>query len=265
MGATAMAYPYRSALVTGASSGIGAEFAEQLARNGTDLVLVARRGTRLKHLADRLTERYGVRADTLALDLAQEIGLQTAAERLADTGRPVELLVNCAGFASARPFGALPLDHEVRQVGVNVLAPMVLTHAALRQMRERKHGGIVHVSSIVAGLPMPKSAVYGASKAFLGSLGESLHMEARGSGVHITTVRTGLVRTEFHEVAGLDTRGLPRLAWMEPRQVVTPALRAVTRGRPVVTPGAMNRPQPFLLGMVPRPLLQALVRRIYRV
>lgn len=260
-----MAYPYRSALVTGASSGIGAEFAEQLARNGTDLTLVARRRTRLKDLADTLTERYRVSVDILALDLAEEIGLLTAAERLADAGRPVELLVNCAGFASARPFGELPLDHEIRQIGVNVVAPVVLTHAALRQMRERRHGGIVHVSSIVAGLPMPKSAVYGASKAFLGSLGESLHMETRGSGVHITTVRTGLVRTEFHQAAGLDTEGLPRLAWLEPRQVVTPALRAVTRGRPFVTPGAMNRPQPYVLGMMPRPLLQAMVRRLYRV
>ncbi|WP_225849162.1 SDR family oxidoreductase [Streptomyces sp. HPF1205] len=260
-----MAYPYRTALVTGASSGIGAQFAEQLARNGTDLVLVARRLGRLKELADRLTERHGVRADPLALDLASDIDLQTAAERLADTGRPVELLVNCAGFASARPFGELPQEHEVRQIGVNVVAPVVLTHAALGAMRERRHGGIVNVSSIAAGLPMPKSAVYGASKAFLGSFGESLHMEARGSGVHITTVRTGLVHTEFHRAAGLDTEGLPRLAWMEPHQVVTPALRAVARGRPFVTPGAMNRPQPFLLGLFPRPLLQALVRRVYRV
>ncbi|MBM9508191.1 SDR family NAD(P)-dependent oxidoreductase [Actinacidiphila acididurans] len=258
-------YPYRSALVTGASSGIGAEFAEHLARLGTDLTLVARRETRLKHLADRLTERYGVGVDVLALDLADDLDLRRAAERLGDRLRPVDLLVNCAGYASARRFDDLPLDREMHQIGVNVLAPVVLSHTALRAMRERGHGGIVQVSSIVAALPMPKSAVYGATKAFLGSFGESLHMEARGSGVHVTTVRTGLVRTEFHRAAGLDTAGLPKLAWLEPHQVVAPALRAVARGRPFVTPGAMNRAQPFLLGLLPRPLLQALVRRIYRV
>jgi short-subunit dehydrogenase len=260
-----MTYPYRTALVTGASSGLGAEFAEQLARAGVDLTLVARRRTRLKHLADRLAVSHRVNVDVLAVDLGEETGLRTAAERLADTARPVDLLVNCAGVGSAEPFDDLPLDSQTRQIAVNVTAPVVLSHTALRQMRGRRHGGIVQVSSIVSGLPMPKSAVYGASKAFLGSFGESLHMEARGSGVHITTVRTGLVHTEFHETAGLDTSGLPKLAWLEPRQVVAPALRAVARGRPFATPGAMNRPQPFFLGMLPRPVLQAIVRRVYRV
>jgi short-subunit dehydrogenase len=265
MATTTMRLPYRRALVTGASSGIGAEFAEQLALAGVDLTLVARRETRLKQLAARLTERYGVAVDILALDLGDQLHLAVAAERMGDRDQAIDLLVNCAGYGSAGYFDELPPDRESHQIRVNVLAPVVLSHAALRQMRERRHGGILNVSSIVAGLPMPKSAVYGACKAFLGSFGESLFMEARGSGVHVTTVRTGLVRTEFHDTAGLDTAGLPRLAWMEPRQVVTPALRAVARGRPFVTPGAMNRPQPFLLGALPRPVLQAVVRRMYRV
>jgi short-subunit dehydrogenase len=258
-------YLYRSAMVTGASSGIGAEFAEHLARAGADLTLVARRESRLKHLAGRLSDRYRIRAEVLALDLSDDLDLKTAAERVADRDRPIELLVNCAGFGSAGYFDRLPLDREARQIAVNVLAPVVLTHAALSRMRERGHGGIIHVSSIVAGLPAPRSAVYAATKAFLGSFGESLYMEARESGVHITTVRTGLVRTEFHQAAGLDTTGLPRLAWMEPHQVVAPALRAVAAGRAMVTPGGFNRAQPFLLGMLPRPLLQAVVRRMYRV
>lgn len=264
-GRTAPRYPYRSALVTGASSGLGAEFAEQLARLGTGVTLVARRETRLKQLAARLTDEYGATADVLALDLGDAADLRAAADHLADPAHGVDLLVNCAGYASAGRFDELPVRGECRQIGVNVLAPVVLSHAALGRMREHGHGGILNVSSIVAGLPLPKSAVYGAAKAFLGSFGESLYMEARGSGVHVTTVRTGLVRTEFHETAGLDTEGLPRLAWLEPRQVVAPALTAVAAGRPFVTPGAMNRPQPFLLGALPRPLLHALVRRIYRV
>jgi short-subunit dehydrogenase len=258
-------YLYRSALVTGASSGIGAEFAEQLARAGADLVLVARRETRLKHLAGRLSDRYGVKARALALDLSDDLDLKTAADRVADRDQPVELLVNCAGFGSAGYFDGLQLDRETRQIAVNILAPLVLTHAALGRMKQRGHGGILHVSSIVSGLPMPKSAVYGAAKAFLGSFGESLYMEARYSGVHISTVRTGLVHTDFHKTAGLDTAGLPRLAWMEPHQVVGPALRAVAAGRPFVTPGVLNRLQPFLLGMFPRKVLQGLVRRVYQI
>ncbi|HEY5836868.1 SDR family NAD(P)-dependent oxidoreductase [Streptomyces sp.] len=258
-------HAYRSALVTGASSGIGAEFAEQLARGGADLTLVARREHRLKQLATRLADQYGVAVDVLTLDLADTSDLEIAAERVADRGQPIELLVNCAGLGSAGYFSELPLERETAQIRVNVTAPVVLAHAALGRMRERRHGGILNVSSIVSGLPMPKSAVYGASKAFLGAFGESLFMEARGSGVHVTTVRTGLVHTEFHDAAGLDTAGLPRLAWLEPRQVVTPSLHAVAKGRPFVTPGIMNRPQPFFLGALPRRVLQAMVRRMYRV
>lgn len=258
-------YPYRSALVTGASSGIGAEYAEQLALGGVDLTLVARREIRLKQFATRLADQYGVAVDVLALDLGDDSDLEVATARMADRDQPIDLLVNCAGFGSAGYFSELPLERESHQIRVNVMAPMALAHAALGQMQERRHGGILNVSSIVAGLPMPKSAVYGACKAFLGAFGESLFMEARSSGVHVTTVRTGLVHTEFHDAAGLDTSGLPRLAWLEPRQVVTPSLRAVAKGRPFVTPGVMNRPQPFFLGALPRPVLQAMVRRMYRV
>jgi hypothetical protein len=260
-----MSYPYRTAFVTGASSGLGAEFAEQLARSGAAVTLVARRETRLKQLATRLTDQYGVATDVLALDLGDEADLEAAARRVADTDRPVDLLVNCAGYGSSGLFGDLPLERETHQMRVNVLAPVVLSHAALGQMQQRRHGGILNVSSIVSGLPMPRSAVYGATKAFLTSFGESLFMEARAAGVHVTTVRTGLVRTEFHEAAGLDTAGLPKLAWLQPGQVVTASLRAVARGRAFVTPGAMNRSQPYMLGAMPRPVLQAMVRRMYKV
>lgn len=260
-----MSYPYKRALITGASSGLGAEYAEQLARSGADLTLVARREERLRQLAARVTEQYGITAEVLPLDLGDDKDLRVAAERAGARDQPVDLLVNCAGYGSSGYFSELPLEDETHQIRVNVVAPVVLSHAALGQMQERRHGGILNVSSIVSGLPMPKSAVYGASKAFLGSFGESLFMEARARGVHVTTVRTGLVRTEFHEVAGLDTEGLPKLAWMRPEQVVTPSLRAVAKGRAFVTPGAMNRSQPFFLGALPRPVLQSMVRRMYRV
>ena len=265
MARPAAPYPYRSALVTGASSGIGAEFAEQLARAGVRLTVLARREARLKELASRLTAQYDVDVDVLALDLGEEKDLHVVAERVADRVLPVDLLVNCAGYGSTGPFADQSLDRERHQIRVNLLAPVVLTHAALEQMRERRHGGILNVSSIVAGLPMPKSVVYGATKAFLESFGESLFMESRADGVHITTVRSGLVSTEFHDVAGIDKEALPRLAWMRPADVVAPALHAVARGRAFVTPGAVNRAQPFILRALPRPVLHAMVRRMYRV
>jgi short-subunit dehydrogenase len=258
-------YPYRSAFVTGASSGIGAEFAEQLARAGVRLTVVARREARLKQLASRLTAQYGARVDVLPLDLGDEKDLQIAAGRMTDRDQPVDLLVNCAGYGSTGPFAEQPLHAERHQIGVNLLAPVVLTHAALKQMRERRLGGILNVSSIVSGLPVPTSVVYGATKAFLESFGESLFMEARADGVHVTTVRSGLVHTEFHDVAGTDRERLPRVAWMRPADVVAPSLRAVAKGRPFITPGAMNRAQPFILRALPRPVLQAMVRRMYRL
>lgn len=203
--------------------------------------------------------------DVLAVDLSVAGELQLVADRLRSTTEPIDLLVNCAGFGSAKTFAELPLAREAREVAVNVTAPVTLAHAALEQMLGRRLGGILNVSSIVSALPMPRSAVYGASKAFLTSFGESLYMETRTAGVHVTTVQAGLVRTEFHEAAGLDVTGLPKLSWLEPQQVVGPALRAVAKGQPTVTPGLMNRPQPAMLRALPRPLVRAMVGRMYRV
>ncbi|WP_372410337.1 SDR family NAD(P)-dependent oxidoreductase [Streptomyces luteireticuli] len=258
-------YPYRHALITGASSGIGAEFAAQLARLGASLTLVARRADRLKNLAQGLGRQYGVPVEVLALDLGSEADLDTVARSAGDRERPVELLVNCAGYTATGLFGTSPLERDTHQIRVNVVAPVVLSHAVLEGMRERGHGGILHVSSITSVLPMPKTTLYGAAKAFLSAFGESLHMETRADGVHVTTVRTGLTRTEFHKVAGVDTSGLPPLGWLEPERVVASALRAVAKGRPFVTPGAFYRPQPFLLGALPRSVVRSMVRRTYRI
>jgi short-subunit dehydrogenase len=259
-----MTYPYRTALVTGASSGLGREFARQLAADGVSLVLVARRADRLDQLAAELVDRYRSGVEVLAADLADSKDLLRVEERLADPERPIELLVNNAGFDNSGPFAEVPVDTEVAEISVNVVAPVRLTRAVLPSMVAARLGGVVIVSSAVAALPLPRSATYGASKAFLTSLSESLYMEVRPAGVHVTSIGAGLIRTEFHEVAGIDTAGMPKAAWMRPEEVARAGLAAVAAGRVTVVPGMFNKFQAPMYKLMPRFMLRAMVKRFYR-
>jgi short-subunit dehydrogenase len=261
----AMAYAYRTALVTGASSGLGREFAEQAAAAGSDLILVARRAKLLDELAAELTRRYGIAAEVLPADLADEHGIAQVEERLAEPGRPVDLLINNAGFDMTGRFAEVPADVQQQQLAVNVVAPIRLARAALPHMIKEQWGGILLVSSLVSALPMPGSALYGGSKALLTAFGESLHMEARPHGVQVTTVSAGLIRTSFHEVAGINTEGLPKAAWMEADAVARAGLSAIAAGRVTVIPGGLNRVQAVYAKFAPRALLRAMTKRfLYR-
>jgi hypothetical protein len=251
-----MAYPYRTALVTGASSGVGREFARLLAAEGVSLVLVARRLDRLDELATELIDRHGVPVEVLAADLAEEKELAQVEQRLADPERPVDLLVSNAGFAHAGGFAEVPLETALSKLDVNVVAPVRLARAVLPRLIAQGKGGIIFVSSLVSSLPMPRSAIYGASKAFLTSFSESLHMEAKQHGVHVTSVAAGLVRTEFHSNAGINTKDIPAIAWGEPDQVAKAGLAAVAAGKVTVIPGAMNKLQIPFFKVAPRALLR---------
>lgn len=252
-----MTFPYRTALVTGASSGIGAALARRLARRGTDLVLVARREDRLAELAGRLRREHGVEAEVLAADLADDEQVRLVEKRLTDPERRIALLVNNAGAGSAGPFAERPVEDEARQVAVNLLAPLRLTRAVLPGMIGAGTGGVLLVSSLVSRLPMPGSATYGATKAALTSLGESLHLEVAGTGVHVTTLSAGLTHTEFHDAAGLRKSDLPKaVPWMRPDAVAEAGLRAVAAGRVEAVPGARNRAQLPMLALTPRRLLR---------
>lgn len=256
---------FSSAMVTGASSGIGRAFATELASGGTNLVLVARRGQVLEELAAHLREAHGVRITTLACDLTEDKDLSRLEQRLSDADDNVELLVSNAGAGTAGRFADLPVDGELASLGVNVTACVRLVSAALPGMLQRGQGGIVTVSSMVASMPMPTSATYGATKAFLSSWTESLHLEVRNQGVNVTCVEAGLTHTGFHEAAGIDRSDLPRVGWTEPSVVARAGLRAVCAGRPRVVPGTMNRLQGPMLKMMPRPLLRSVVARMYQV
>jgi short-subunit dehydrogenase len=260
-----MSFPYRTAVVTGASSGIGRSFAHLLAQRGVDLMIAARRGERLDQLARELIAAHRIRVEPVRCDLRDDQDLSNLEDRLGDPAHPVDLLVSNAGFGTTGLFHSLPADRELDQLMVNVVAPLRLARAALPGMVGRGRGGVICVSSMVGALPMPRSATYGATKAFLSAFHESLHVELRGRGVTVTTVNAGLTRTGFHEAAGADLAGIPAMAWLDPDQVALAGLRGWLAGRPIVVPGAMNRAQIPLLRLAPRAVLRSLVRRMWKV
>jgi uncharacterized protein len=246
---------WSAALVTGASSGIGAEMARQLGSRGTDLVLVARDEGRLTALAHELTAaRAGLVAEVLPADLTTTDGIAAVEARLADPHRPVDLLVNNAGFGASGDFCDVDADRWTDMVTCNVTALMRLTRAALPGMVERGRGAVLNVSSLTALQPVPGSAVYAATKAFVTSFTESLHEELRGTGVTATTALPGFTRTEFQLRAGHEslTRGLPGVVWQDAGPVAAEALDAAAKGRASVVCGPLNKVAASLAGPAPR-------------
>ncbi len=251
---------YRTALVTGASSGIGASCGRLLASAGTDLVVVARHAGRLEEVAGQLREQYKVSVEVLAADLTDPAARARVEERLADRGRPVELLVNNAGFGASGSFARQPLDNAQSQIELNVLALTRLTHAALPGMLERGHGGILNVSSMACFVLSPGSAVYGATKAFVTSFSESLHAEVRKAGVHVTALCPGFTRTQFHAAGRVDASGIPGFAWLESDDVARAGLAAVAAGRPLSVPGVQYKVAAQLTRFAPRTLVRAVTQ-----
>lgn len=253
---------WRRALVTGASSGIGRAFAERLAASGTGLVLVARRVDRLETLAAELRAEHGAEVQVLVADLTDDDDLAVVETRLADETAPIDLLVNNAGFATSGKFAELPVEREVAEIRLNVMAPARLTRAALPGMIDRGHGGVVNVSSIAALQPLPHWATYGATKAYLTSFSEAVHEEVRGHGVVVLALMPGFTHTEFHEHAGVPPVGIPGPLWMQPDQVVDAALSALRHRRARRVPGVLNRLVATVSRLSPRALSRRVVGRI---
>ena len=244
------------AVVTGASSGIGLEFARVLARRGQAVVAVARRLSRLQELAKEASAAGG-RIEPLAADLATEEGVQSVAQRMLQLGT-VELLINDAGIASGRDFAAASLDQEVGAVRVNIEAVLKLTHAALQTMVPRRRGGIINLASVVAFQPFPHFAVYAASKAFVLSFTEALAEELRGTGVRVLALCPGSVTTEMDLFA--HNKGLlGRLPSLSAEQVVKAGFEGLANRRVVRVVGGLNRSLPLLDRMMPRFLTRRLM------
>jgi short-subunit dehydrogenase len=247
----------KSALVTGASAGIGEAFARALSSRGASVVLVARRGERLEALARELGN-----AEVLVADLLEERGIGTVAERLGHGD--VDLLINNAGFGTVGPFHELPLGREMEQVDILVRAVVRLTHAALAVMVPRGSGGVINIASMAAFQPVPYNAVYAASKAFVVSFSEAVHEEVKPHGIAVTCACLGPVATEFQRVANIKKQriAMRRLVRAMARtgmnEIVDTTLRAHERGEAVCVPGALNA----TLALSPRALPRAFVRRM---
>ncbi|GAB3495091.1 SDR family NAD(P)-dependent oxidoreductase [Flexivirga lutea] len=242
-----------TALVTGASAGIGKTFATQLAQRGHDLVLVARTESRLQELKEQLEERYSIAAEVLAADLSDRLDIQVVADRLADAERPVDLLVNNAGFGLKKPFLRNEIRAEEEMLTVLVRAVTVLSHAAALAMRARRRGAIINVSSVAGFMA---SGTYSAAKSYVTVFSEGLSSELRGTGVTVTALCPGFTRTEFHARAGIKGHGIPDFMWLQADSLVKECLDDVDRGKVVSIPGAQYKVAATALRVLPRPVVR---------
>lgn len=247
-----------TAVVTGATAGLGLAFARRLAQDGYDLVLVARDEDRLRRTADDLEHRFGGSVEVLPADLSHPASCAVVEDRLADPVRPVGLLVNNAGFTPNQPFVTGDLEVEQMALDLMVRAVMRLTHAALGGMLTRGEGAVINVSSVAGWLP---SSTYGAAKAYVTSFTEGVAGQLAGTGVRALVVCPGFTHTEFHERAGLDMSSMPGWLWLDADRVVADALRDLDRGRVVSIPSTTYKAVALVARHAPRGALTRLRSR----
>ena len=229
------------ALVTGASSGMGSEFARQLAARGYNLVLVARREARLQSMVEEINRDWGTATEVISADLSNEADITRIEKVIADLP-DLEILVNNAGFGVVAPFAESNLDDQLRMIDVHVLATITLTRAALPGMLERHCGAIINVSSLTAFVPVPKDVTYGSTKAYLNSFTEALYLENKGKGVKFQALCPGLTATEFHDtLPDFNPSRVPSFVWMSAVEVVRQSLDALDGGPVIFVPGWFNR------------------------
>ncbi len=255
-----------TAVVTGASSGIGAEIARELARRGHGVTLVARREDRLQALADELARDHAVRAEVIAADLTDASSRGELPRQLAERGLTPDILVNNAGFTTMGPVHRADRAAELAMVRTNVEAVVDLCTLIVPGMVTRHRGAVLNTASTAAFQPLPGQACYGASKAFVLSYGHALGAELHGTGVTVTTLCPGPVETGFAAAAGMSdaeaAETLPAFMWVPAADVARAAVEGLATGRPVVIPGAANRAAAALAHVAPKGwLMPMMVRR----
>jgi short-subunit dehydrogenase len=241
-----------TALVTGASAGIGREFCHQLAARGYDLIVVARDAARLYALASELGSANGVKVEVLPADLTRDEDVGRVADRVG-TDPVLTMVVNNAGFGTVGSLATAPPLQQEAMLRLHVLAPMRLTRAALPGMLSRRRGAVINVSSVAGFIYSPGNVNYCASKAYLTTFTEGLALELAGSGVAAQALCPGFTHTEFHQRMGPDSRPRPRFMWLTANGVVRASLRQLDRGGPVVcVPGFRYKVLVAVLGLLPR-------------
>jgi short-subunit dehydrogenase len=255
----------RTAVVTGASSGIGREIARQLAQRGHGLTLVARREDRLRSLAGEVGDAHAVRVEVVGADLTDPAARERVAEEVADRGLVPHVLVNGAGLSTAGAVHAGDPAAELAMIRTDVEALAHLCSLVLPGMVERGAGAVLNVASTTAFQPLPGQAGYAACKAFVVSYSQAVRTELDGTGVTLTTLCPGPVHTEFAETAGFERAeaeaALPRFMWVPVEKVAEAGLDGLDRGRAIVIPGAANRVAAALARIAPRTVLLPLLAR----
>jgi hypothetical protein len=250
-----------TALITGATAGIGAAFARRLASDGHSVVLVARDEKRLREQATELHDRHGIEAEVLRADLATEQGITAVEERLADTTRPVDLLVNNAGFGNKGEYLEVSMADELTMLKVHCEAVLRLTTAAVRGMRDRRRGAVVNVASVAAFVPR---GTYGASKAWVVQFTQGAARDLAGSGVRLMALCPGFVRTEFHQRAGMGTDNIPGWLWLDAGKLVDAAMRDLARGKSLSVPDPRYKALVGAAKLAPREVLGGITSRTGR-
>jgi len=250
-----------TALITGATAGIGAAYAKLLAKEGFDLVLVARDLPRLKGVAKELSKLYKIKAETIKADLTKPAQLAKVEKRLANNSKPIEVLINNAGFGLKDSFLVSNLAKEQELLDVLVTAPMRLSHAVLPGMIKRNSGSIVNVSSVASFIA---GGTYSAAKSYLTIFSEYLHTELRDTNVKVSALCPGFTRTEFHARGKMKMSGLPNYMWTTVDQVVAKSWRYVKAGKVICIPGWQYMLLSSIARIAPRPLVRKLGIKIRR-
>jgi short-subunit dehydrogenase len=237
----ASSFQGRTALVTGASSGLGVDFAHDLARRGANLILVARREERLREVAGELKQRHGADATVISMDLGVEDAGQALYDAVQDRGLAVDVLVNNAGFGAHGSFLDIEWEREKAMLTLDILTPVHLCKLFAPDMRARGRGWILNVASIGAYQPSPTYASYSAAKSYVLYFTEALNYELKDTGVSATALSPGITRTEFLEVAGQEPSTYQKLTMMESEEVTRIGLAAMLKGTPSVVPGWANK------------------------
>jgi uncharacterized protein len=242
-----------TALVTGATAGIGASYANLLAKEGFDLILVARDLPRLNQVAKELSKRFGVKTQCIKADLTKPSQLARVEKRVADLKKPIDVLVNNAGFGIKDGFTVSNLDKEQELLDVLVTAPMRLTHAVLPVMVKRNTGIIVNVSSVASFIA---GGTYSAAKSYLTVFSESLHTELRGTNVKISALCPGFTRTEFHSRGRMKMTALPKFMWLDSDKLVSKSWKHVNANRAISIPGWQYKILSAIARNAPRPIVR---------